>query len=1113
MKPAIRLLIGFLGIWLQAQVVAQPIIAVSPTSIDYGNIALPGDSTAAVEIFNFGTADLIINALQITGGDSDQFSLPNPPILPLIIPPGAPPETVAVRFSPSRTGLLMGAFRILSNDSLRDTLDVPLRGVGVAPQIQVTPDTLRFGRVVVNGEKILPLEITNVGNLPLVVDDTSIVGNDDSLFHLVNPPPLPISIPPGGPPVTLSVRFHPTSTGAKSAFLVLTNNDPLHNPRNIPLRGTGVVPDIAVSHTSFSFGSVIVGEDSSFILQISNIGLGDLIISDLDIVGGGAQHFSLPNPPTLPDTIPPGGDPLTVEVQFAPLARGSHAAFLTITSNDPDQNPLFVNLDGVGIKPDIVVSPATLQFDTVRVGGDELLDLVIRNLGDAPLVVSDAQITGPDSAEFSIASMPSLPFTVSTDNDSAVITLRFSPASAGIKQATLQLTHNDVDRNPLPVPLQGAGVEPDIAVFPLSLDFGDVLVNTTDTLEVFILNEGGITLRVDSLRLAGPDAEHFGLLNIPPLPLFLPPGGLPIPITVIFTPDTVRTLVANLLIFGNDPDENPLVVGLTGNGVKPVIGVTPPALDFGNVRVNFSLSLPVQISNLGTAPLVISDTAFSGADADLFSVVSMPPLPFVIDVDGEPVDILIRFQPDSVGPKTALFQLSSNDPDTPTVAISLSGTGVAPDITTADTLDFGRVRLGSERVQELPVINRGTDFLTVFFADIFGPDFLQFKFTEFIPFPLVLAPGDTFIFSLSYTPDTLATQEATLEIFSDDPDTPLLQVNLRGTGALPHIAVDTTTVNFGTVKIGGDSLQTVQILNIGGFPLQVNEVRIVGEDSAQFQLADLPPTPFSVGPDGLDSVGIGVRYRPTESARHQASLEIISDDSLRSPLSVPLKGRGVQAPTILEFSLSEVRLNTDLQINATVTADTTIEIVRVHFADNATPGFPNVVVLDTLGGGTYAGTIPGSNITTFGLKLVLEVQDAFPVRTTDTLYLQVNIPAGAVTYTFDDQHRNRWRMFSLPFDPTTADNAAIGSVLSDLGPEGDFTWRIYRTDSSGINTNYFDSGELSRMGDYGRFEPGNAFWLYVRDDEGGRVPTTTIDFPDLQTVPGDSVTIWLQPGW
>jgi hypothetical protein len=95
-------------------------------------------------------------------------------------------------------------------------------------------------------------------------------------------------------------------------------------------------------------------------------------------------------------------------------------------------------------------------------------------------------------------------------------------------------------------------------------------------------------------------------------------------------------------------------------------------LAFGPVKVGSSTSIAAKVFNVGSAPLTVSNFAhFSGSNA-----FTAPGLALPIDIaPGAEVDITIKFQPAALGDAIAVFQLTSNDPVTPTVAVPMSGTG------------------------------------------------------------------------------------------------------------------------------------------------------------------------------------------------------------------------------------------------------------------------------------------------------------------------------------------------------------------------------------------------------------------------------------------------------
>ncbi len=147
---------------------------------------------------------------------------------------------------------------------------------------------------------------------------------------------------------------------------------------------------------------------------------------------------------------------------------------------------------------------------------------------------------------------------------------------------------------------------------------------------------------------------------------------------------------------GHEPVENVSANTLAGNAVaiqtnlvpktlcfeaKPEIAISPKSIDFGPIEMNNNSTGSVTISNNGSADLIIDSVVISGPNADAFSSVNgcstIPP-------NGS-CTLKVTFHPTTLSTKSANLNISSNDPDTPTATVALSGTGVdtIPPYTTA----------------------------------------------------------------------------------------------------------------------------------------------------------------------------------------------------------------------------------------------------------------------------------------------------------------------------------------------------------------------------------------------------------------------------------------------
>jgi len=115
-----------------------------------------------------------------------------------------------------------------------------------------------------------------------------------------------------------------------------------------------------------------------------------------------------------------------------------------------------------------------------------------------------------------------------------------------------------------------------------------------------------------------------------------------------------------------------LAVTISGNVEIPVISVTPSSYDFGNVGVKRSKSASFTVTNSGKANLTIISTSIKGTDAAMFTISgggSKTVKP------GRSLAVRVTFKPTSTGSKSATLEITSDDPVTPTVDVSLSGTG------------------------------------------------------------------------------------------------------------------------------------------------------------------------------------------------------------------------------------------------------------------------------------------------------------------------------------------------------------------------------------------------------------------------------------------------------
>ncbi|MDZ7265041.1 MAG: choice-of-anchor D domain-containing protein [candidate division KSB1 bacterium] len=118
------------------------------------------------------------------------------------------------------------------------------------------------------------------------------------------------------------------------------------------------MPDIASNPPSWDYGSVAVGNNVDKTFVIKNEGTANLIVTGSTLTGPNAMEFSIQTGGGSFVLAP--GATQDIKIKFAPTGTGSKSAALSISSNDPDENPLLIPLSGSGTSVSgIPINPVT----------------------------------------------------------------------------------------------------------------------------------------------------------------------------------------------------------------------------------------------------------------------------------------------------------------------------------------------------------------------------------------------------------------------------------------------------------------------------------------------------------------------------------------------------------------------------------------------------------------------------------------------------------------------------------------------------------------------------------------------------------------------------------
>ncbi|MEJ2308297.1 MAG: choice-of-anchor D domain-containing protein [Gammaproteobacteria bacterium] len=218
--------------------------------------------------------------------------------------------------------------------------------------------------------------------------------------------------------------------------------------------------------------------------------------------------------------------------------------------------------------------------------------------------------------------------------------------------------------------LDPAAPVPDIAVSPLSVDFGAVTVGTTGTGSVNIANVGTDDLTVNSLSVDG--SSEFSLPGAPLTPFTVAPSTS-VDVDLAYSPVDEGQDNASLDIASDSPGEELVAVALAGTGVavQPEVcvpSVDPASLDFGSVDVGESPTLDTSFSNSGGASCTVAAAVVSpSGEFQLLTSASFTVAP------GGSVPVEVSYTPFDAGDDSGQlsFTLAGTSIDVP-----LSGSGV-----------------------------------------------------------------------------------------------------------------------------------------------------------------------------------------------------------------------------------------------------------------------------------------------------------------------------------------------------------------------------------------------------------------------------------------------------
>lgn len=890
-----------------------PVATASPDSLDFGDIRVATTSAPeTVTLENSGVEAFTVDAITVSG--------------PFLIDGIEAGDTVPagdfvefeVFFAPTASGGTTGSV-VIDSDATNSPTTVTLAGNGIEPVASAAPVSLDFGphRVgTTSGPETVTLE--NTGTDELIIANVSVSGP----FDLTGIGPGD-SLAPGASS-TFEITFSPTSEGSASGMVTI-DSDAANAPTTITLEGNGVEAVGALDPTQIDFGDIRPQTTSpAETVLFENTGGASLSVTSVQITG----PFSMDG--VQAGTVITAGSSTTFDVTFEPLGPGQFSGSVTIES-DAANSPHILELEGTAIIPTLSTA-AQLDFGTLAIAEEGDQSLSIANTGDDDLTIDALVISGDADTDYTFVDPPQLPWVIAAGASDS-LEIRSIPSQRGARLANLTITSDSWESEIVTVELITHGEGPVIDVDATAIYLGTSNVGVrSEEAGVEVSNDGDRPLEISAVSFSGTNAAEFYLETV--LPITIAPTESAI-LDFTFEPAALGSRTATAWIANNDTITGTVPVDLSGQGTSPSITTNPSSLYFGDVRVGTTAGpLDVDVENTGTGPLTMTDINLGAP----FSVTAPAP-DFIIEA-GDTETLSVFFEPTSVGSASSVLHLESDDPDSPTVEIDVSGQGISPGISLSETvLDFGAQQVG--RVSEartVEVFNTGTDVLSIEDIDIVGSNSDGFELSSFGDLPLLIDVDESIILEVVFHPQAVTAYSAELQIESDAPEAAISVVTLTGVGLSEAISATPLQINFGPHRAPVTTAlpRAVEVTNHGSDALAMEAPELTGPSSGDFEVGA-----FVALIDPGQTVEIEVNYVAEFTADSEATLVLAAVDAAVPSVEVRLAGQAfggalTASPTSLDFGTQFVaELSDALEVTLINIVSHDVEIEDIIATDEA----------------------------------------------------------------------------------------------------------------------------------------------------------------------------------
>lgn len=429
-------------------------VQVSSASVDFGEVNVGANSSAAVVLSNTGTGALALSAPLVAGA---AFSALTDCTTTLTASLSC---LTNLTFAPLGLGPFTGTLT-LGSDAVGAPFNVSLSGTGLLAMGALSADTASsFGALTVGQSATRTFTFVNDGNKTNTGVYASVTGTALGLAaNTCGTPGAPASVPAGNS-CAVTVQYTPLVAGALAGASVSVTSAAAGSPHTLALSGSAtqaLTYTAQLSSSALNFASVDPGQVGSQALVLTNTGTGTLNLTAPAVTGA---RFTLST--NCAATLAPAQS-CQANVNFAPLALGAYSGSVTFASTAQGA-PFVVPVTGASYAALGVLSADTdASFGTLVVGQSATRAFTFTNSGNLANTGVYASVTGTDlSLLTNTCGTQGAPTSV-VGSGTCGVTVQYAPLAAGtLSSASVSITSAG-QGSPHALALSGTGTAAHVA--------------------------------------------------------------------------------------------------------------------------------------------------------------------------------------------------------------------------------------------------------------------------------------------------------------------------------------------------------------------------------------------------------------------------------------------------------------------------------------------------------------------------------------------------------------------------------------------------------------------------------------------------------------------------